>query len=153
MNAALEDLLPSTIGNVSLVKFSLTLSAYIASTTGGDNALYTPWLVNFGKIPTDVNMAVAVDFSGQENFIAHAIKVPGADAAALSSSFADVASKAGWPVTKHTYVGKSVLEIIDPAAQSAGGLAAGYVYANGDVLYTVITDNQNLLTEALIKLP
>src|ERR1035437_1059128 len=34
-NAALEDLLPSTIGNVSLVKFSLTLSAYNASATRG----------------------------------------------------------------------------------------------------------------------
>jgi len=61
---------------VTLEKFSLTLSAYIASTTGGDKALYAPWLVKFGKTPDDVNMAVAADLTGQENFILHAIDVP-----------------------------------------------------------------------------
>ncbi len=76
----------------------MALSAYIASTSGGDDALYAPWLVKFGKIPDDVTMAVAVDLTGQENFIVHAIEVPGVADATLSSSFADVARKAGWPV-------------------------------------------------------
>ncbi len=67
-SAALEDLLPSTIGGVELCKFSLTVSAYVASTTGADNALYLPWLVKFGKTPADVNMAVATDLTQTENF-------------------------------------------------------------------------------------
>jgi|GEM_PF-1364736 hypothetical protein len=156
IDASLEDLLPSTIGGVTMEKFSLVLSAYIASSTGGDRALYAPWLVNFGKTPDDVNMAVAADLTQTENFVVHAIKVSGVDDATLSSSFGDVARKAGWPVTSHTNLmstGKTVLEIIDPAAQAAGTLSAGYVFAKNGVLYTVITDDSSLLLEALIKLP
>jgi hypothetical protein len=155
-DAALEDLLPSKIGGVELYKFSLTLQAYMNSTTGGDKALYLPWLVKFGKVPGDVIIAVATDLTDQENFIAHAIRVPGVDAAALSSGFADVASKAGWPVKSHVnwgLTGKTLLEIIDPAAKAAGGLYDGFVYANDNVLYTVITDDQNLLLEAMIRMP
>jgi hypothetical protein len=49
--------------------------------------------------------------------------------------------------------GKTVLEIIDPVAKAAGGLSAGYVYARGDVLYTIITDSPSLLLETLIHMP
>lgn len=155
-DAALEDLLPSRIGGVDLFKMSLTLQAYINSTTGGDRALYLPWLVKFGKVPADVIIAVGTDLTDQENFIVHAIKVPGVDAAALSAGFADVATKAGWPVKSHVnwgLTGKTMLEIIDPAARAAGGLYDGFVYAKDSVLYTVITDDQNLLFEAMIKMP
>jgi hypothetical protein len=157
IDAALEANLPSKIGGVDLFKFSLTLQAYIASTPGaGEDALYLPWLVKFSKTPADVNIAIATDLTDQENFIAHAIEVPGAAAAALSSGFDDAATKAGWPVKSHTNwgsTGKTVLEIIDPAAQAAGGLYDAFVYAKDDVLYTVITDDQDLLIEALIKMP
>lgn len=153
VEAKLEDLLPSTIGGVTLEKFSLVLSAYIASTTGGDDALYTPWLVQFGKTPDDVNMAVASDLTGQENFILHAIEVPGVADATLSSSFGDIARKAGWTVNSKTVAGKSVLEMIDPAAAKSGGLSVGYVWAENGVLYTIITDDSTLLLEALIRTP
>jgi hypothetical protein len=157
VDAALEANLPSKIGGVDLFKFSLTLQAYIASTPGaGEDALYLPWLVKFSKTPADVNIAIATDLTDQENFIAHAIEVPGATAAALSSGFGDAATKAGWPVKSHTNwgsTGKTGLEIIDPAAQAAGGLFDAFVYARDDVLYEVITDDQDLLFEALIKMP
>ncbi len=156
IDTALEDLLPTQIGGVSMERFSLVLSAYIASSTGGDRSLYAPWLVKFGKTPDDVNMAVSTDLTLSENFVVHAIKVPGVADAALSSGFGDVARNAGWPVTSHTDLmstGKTVLEIIDPAAQAAGTLSAGYVYAKNGILYTVITDDSALLLEALIKLP
>jgi hypothetical protein len=156
VDAALEDLLPSTSGGIQLEKFSLTLSGYIASTSGGDDPLYAPWLVGFGKTPDDVNMAVATDLTQQVNFIVHAIKVPGIDAAALSSSFAAVAKNAGWPVSSHAnwgLTGKTILEITDPKTSVCGGLCAGYVYAKDDVLYTVITDDTQLLLAALIQLP
>jgi hypothetical protein len=152
VEATLEDLLPSTIGGICLEKFSLILSTYVASTTGGDRALYSPWLVKFGKTSDDVNMAVASDLTRTENFAAHAIRVPGVTAANLSSSFAAVARAAGWPVNAKTVAGMQVLEIIDPAAQASGGLYAGYVYARNDVLYTIITDDDSLVTEAMIKL-
>jgi hypothetical protein len=153
ISASLEDLLPSTIGGVCLEKFSLVLSAYISSPpTGGDKDLYAAWLLKFGKTTDDVNMAVTADLSQppKVNFNVHAIEVPGAAAASLASSFDEVAKAAGWPVTSHpNYLpGKSLLEITNPAT---GHL--GYVYAKDDVLYTVITDDQSLLTEALVKLP
>lgn len=152
-DASLEDLLPATIGGVTMEKFSLALSAYIASSTGGDRALYGPWLVKFGLTPDDVNMAVATDLTQTENIIIHAIKVPGVADATLSSSFGDVATKAGWPVSTKSVATRTVLEIIDPAAAAAGNLSVGYVYAKNGVLYTVITDDSALLLEALIKLP
>jgi hypothetical protein len=109
--------------------------------------------LKFGKTPADVNIAVAADLTQQENFIVHAIKVPGVADATLSSSFADVARASGWPIATKTIAAKTVLEMIDPAALASGGLSAGYVYAKSGVLYTVITDNSSLLLEALIKLP
>jgi hypothetical protein len=153
VSVTLEDMLPMSAGGVCLEKFSLTLSAYMASTTGGDKTLYTPWLVKFGKTPDDVNMAVASDLSQTVKFTEHAIEVPGVAGTSLSSSFADVARAASWAVNAHTIAGKQVLEIIDPISASGGGVSAGYVYAKGDVLYTIITDDPSLLTEAVIKLP
>jgi hypothetical protein len=152
----LEASLPNDIGTVTLEKFSLSLSAYIASQPGaGENALYGPWLVKFSTTPTQVVMAVAADLRQNGiNMIIHAIRVPGAKAADLRAAFSDVATKAGWPVRSVTITpDKATLEIIDPAAKAAGGLSAGYVYAHDDVLYTVITDDTALLLEAIIKLP
>lgn len=152
VDAALEDLLPSIIGGVDLVRFSEPLASYSASSAGGDKRLYPPWLVKFGKTPDDVNIAIATDLT---HFVVHAIKVPGVDDATLTSSFADVARTAGWPVSAKSIGPRSVLEIVDPTGQAAGllGDGYGYVYAKGGVLFVVITDDPSLLLEALIKLP
>lgn len=157
VDAALENLLPSRIGGVDLFKMSLKLQDYITTTPGaGTNALYLPWLVKFGKTPADATLAVATDLTDQENFFVQAIKVPGATAPALLAGFGDAAKAAGWPVKSHTNwgsTGKSGLEIIDPVAQAAGKLFDAFVYAKDDVLYAVVTDDQSLVVEALIKLP
>jgi hypothetical protein len=149
VDAALEDQLPSTIGGVVLTKFSQMLSAYIASPPpGGDKDLYAGWLVKFGKTPGDVRIAVAVDLTGQENFNARAIEVPGVKAANLVSSFTDAASKAGWLIASHPNwggTGKDLKELIDPATNHAG-----YVYARDGVLFEIITDTDSLLLEALM---
>jgi hypothetical protein len=148
----LEAYLPCTIGGVDLERLSLPLSQYIGSSSGGDRSLYAPWLVGFGLTPEEVNMAVVADLTLQENFVIHAIKVPGVDDAKLASSFGDQAKKAGWPVTPKKVTGTSLLEITDPAAKAAGTLSVGYVFASNHILYTIITDDPALLVEALIKL-
>jgi hypothetical protein len=157
VDAALENLLPSRIGGVDLFKMSLTLQDYVASTPGaGTNALYLPWLVKFGKTPADATIAIATDLTEQENFFVQGIEVPGATAAALLSGFGDAAKAAGWPVKSHTNwgsTGKSGLEVSDPVAEAAGKLFDAFVYAKDDVLYAVVTDDQSLVVEALIKLP
>jgi hypothetical protein len=156
-NSKLEALLPSVIGNVALSKYSVLLSAQIAGDPGGSSALFAPWLVKFGKTTSDVDIAIATDLrpTGGINFAVYAVEVPGATAAALSQAYANVASASGWPVKSVSIVrDKATLEIIDPAAQAAGNaLFAGYVYAYNDVLYTITTDDADLLLEALIKLP
>ena len=152
VDAKLEDLLPTIIGGVCLEKFSLYLSAFIASDPpGGDKDLYPAWLVQFGETPAQVKMAIAVDLRDQGNFQIRAIQVPGADAATLTSAFADVALKAGWPTSTHVNwggTGKTLQEFIDPAT----GIA-GEVFAKNDVMYTIITDDYTLLLEALIHMP
>jgi hypothetical protein len=153
VNAALEDKLPTFIGNVGLAKFSQPLSSWVASTKGGERVLYAPWLVKFGKTPSDVDIAIAADLSFAENVRVSAIQVPGVSAAALQSGFGDSAKSAGWTVKPVTVAQKAVLEITDPTAATTGTLAVGYVYAKDDILYTVVTDDLNLLVEALIKLP
>jgi hypothetical protein len=153
VDAALEDKLPATIGGVQLAKFSQPLSTYVASLKGaGDSVLYAPWLVKFGKTPDDVNLAVAVDLTQTERFSLHAIRVPGVAAASLSAGFADVVRSKNW-ILNNTSIGyTNVLEIIDPLTEASGALGTAYVYARGDVLYIVVTDNSALLAEAIIKL-
>jgi hypothetical protein len=153
VNAALEDELPGIIGNVTLEKFSMPLSTYMASSTGGDKTLYTPWLVHFGKTAEATDIAVAADLTQTENFFVQAIQLPGTNAADLSSEFATVARDAGWPVDSRRVADRTVLEITDPKVENAGGLGTAYVLAVKDTLFIVVTDDPALLLEALIKLP
>lgn len=150
-DATLEDKLPSSIGGVALIKTSLVLSGYVATPpTGGDKDLYAAWLLKFGTTTGDVKIAFAVSVADALTFQARAIEVPGVSATKLSSGFSDTARKAGWTVVSHpNYLpGKSILDITDPATSKTG-----IVYAAGDVLYEIITDDQSLVNEALILLP
>jgi hypothetical protein len=153
VDAALEDLLPNTVGGIPLQKFSVPLSTYIASSSGGDKDLLSPWVIHFGKTADEIDLAVATDLTEQINFFVQAIQVPEAKAADLTGEFARQARQAGWPVTGRTVVGRIVLEITDPVAEAAGGLSTGYVLASGDVMFIVVTDDVSLLVECLIKLP
>jgi hypothetical protein len=153
VDAALEDLLPSTIGRSVLVKFSMPVSTYLASSPGGDKTLYSLWLVKLGKTPDDVNIAIADDLTPGENLVVQAIKVPGVDAATLVSTLSGVAGMAGWPVSTKVSLPKPVLQITDPTAQQAGVLGVVYVYAKDNVLYVVITDDYSLVIQGLASLP
>jgi hypothetical protein len=158
-DAQLEALLPGIIGGIDLEKLSMPLSTYMASETCtattpcGDKALYTPWLVGFGKTPDDATLAAATDLTKTESVIIQAFKVPGIDGTKLSSAFVTEAQKAGWPVSPKKVGDRYVQEVIDPARQNLDLLSLGYVYAKGDVMYIIITDDPALRLEALIKLP
>jgi hypothetical protein len=153
VDAALEDLLPNTVGGIPLQRFSVPLSSYIASSTGGDKDLLSPWVIHFGKTADEIDLAVATDLTEQIDFFVQAIQVPDAKPADLTGEFARQARQAGWPVTGRTVVGRIVLEMTDPVAEAAGRLATGYVLATGDVMFIVVTDDVSLLVECLIKLP
>jgi hypothetical protein len=139
VDAALEDKLPSVIGQVALTKWSMPVSSYIASVTGGDSVLYPTWLVKFGRTPDEVDMALAEDLTGHENANLRAIQVPGADPAALVAGLSDVATKTGWPNKTVTSLPKTpVLQITDPSVDATKGPNTAYVYAKGDIVYFVI---------------
>lgn len=158
-DAKLEALLPGTIGTIPLSKLSMPLSTYMASlicdasNPCGDKALYTPWLVGFSKTPDDATLAAATDLTSTEKIVIEAFKVPGIDGKTLSSAFSAEAKKAGWPVTPGAFYGKSVQVLTDPARQNLNLSSIGYVYAKADVMYVIITDDNALLVESLIKLP
>ena len=151
-NASLEGKLPGMIGGITLCTLSMPLSTYIASTKGGDTILYTPWLAKFGKSPDQIDLAATVDLTQTENFHEQAIEVPGVDAAVLTGGFATVARNNKWPVTPKSIGPVSVLEIVDPATDAAGGLGTAYVFAKGSVMYIVVTDDASLLINALSDL-
>jgi hypothetical protein len=153
VDAALESLLPSTIGGIDLCKFSMILSGYIDSSTGGDKYLYRAWLVKSGKTPDDVNVAIGAGLTEQGNIVVQAIKVPGVDSATLTSRFADAARALGWPVSSRTDLPKSVLVVTDQTAQASGVVTVAYVYAKNDVLFVVVTDDGGLLLQGLASLP
>jgi protein involved in polysaccharide export with SLBB domain len=138
---------------VELQHLSMPLSTYIVSSKGGDKTLLAPWAVRFGKTAGELDMAVATDLTERVRFFVQAIQVPGAKPAELTGEFAKLARQASWPVTGRTVASRPVLEITDPVAEAAGGLATAYVFAVGDVMYIVVTDETSLLVEALIKLP
>jgi hypothetical protein len=153
VDAALEDQLPSIIGGVTLTKWSMPVSSYIASVTGGDTVLYAAWLVKFGKTPDEVDMALAQDLSGHEVANLRAIQVPGASATALVSGLADVAKKTGWPNETVTSLSRPVLQITDPTVDPTKTANKAFVYAKGDIVFFVISDDPAVLIEALSKLP
>ena len=153
VDAALEDLLPSTIGGIDLEKFSMPLSSYIASSTGGDKLLYAPWLVKFGKTPDDVNIAIAADLTQRENFVDSRHQGSGRGCRDALLRFRRRGPGGGLAGEHSVGLPKPVLAITDPTVTTAGAIAIGYVYAKGNVLYVVITDDLALLLEGLASLP
>jgi hypothetical protein len=154
VDAALEDQLPSVIGGVCLTKWSMPVSSYMASVTGGDTVLYPAWLVKFGMTPDEVDMALAVDLGGHEVANLRAIQVPGVDAATLISGLSDVARKAGWANKMMTGLTKSpVLRIEDPTVDPTKTANTAFVYAKGDIVFFVISDDQLVVIQALAALP
>ena len=150
-DSKLEATLPKELGGAPLQSYSVSLSVYLGSSTGGDSVLYTPWLVSMGKTSQEVTMAVATDVTRSENVIVEAFAVPGVSDAKIASAFGDAATGKGWKVTSGFVAQKSCLEIVDPSP--TGDLSTGYAYAKAGVLYVVVTDDPALLLETYIHLP
>jgi hypothetical protein len=150
-DSKLEALLPKELGGAALQSYSVALSVYLASATGGDSVLYTPWLVSMGKTAQEVTMAVATDVTRTENVIVEAFAVPGVSDAKIASAFGDAATGKGWKVSSGSVAQKACLEIVDPSP--TGDLSTGYAYAKAGVLYVVVTDDPALLLAAYIHLP
>ena len=150
-DAKLEAKLPTELGGVPLQHYSVALSLYLASTTGGDSVLYTPWLVSMGKTSQEVIMAVATDATRTVNVIIQAFAVPNVADSKILSAYSEAAISQGWKASTKLVAQRSCVEVIDP--NPTGTLSVGYAYAKGGVLYVVVTDDPAILIEAFIHLP
>jgi hypothetical protein len=147
----LENRLPNTINGVTLTKYSFKGSTFLGSGASNSKDLID-LLTSLGKTPDDMSVAFAADPTGDLDLQVGAFKVAGADSNALLAAFV-AASKSTTPtdqVTQTNVGGKNVTQIVDPADTTTGAI---YVYANGDVLYYVLSPDPALAGAAIQALP
>jgi hypothetical protein len=145
---ALEALLPSTISGAPLQK---------VSATGADEWGEEPWsismtgfLAQHGKTPRDFRYAQAWDPENAEDPDLGVFQVPGLDAAVLLPAVVDASrpATAGLTTSTDTIGGKPVTIETNPS-----GAPPLYLYAHGDTLYYVGTEDAGLASDFLAGLP
>ena len=144
---ALEALLPSTLGGVTLM---------VESQAGTDlttkSASFDAFLAGLGRTRADFWVASAYATGGLKAEIG-AWRVQGADPALLLPGFKKaVQASSTTPLTeaKETLAGRTVTRIGDKGQLTRGPI---YVYARGDALLFVETPERALAEEAIGKLP
>ena len=144
---ALEALLPDTVGNLALTKFSVKGAEFF--TGAGTDPAFKDFLDRVHAQPDDVSAAVAADQGSTLQLLA--LRVAGANTDDLKTEFRRALSEsASTTVTlsEATVGGKSVLTGFDPDQE-----ANVYFYVVNDVLFFVTTADKTLAEAALQKLP
>lgn len=151
-DAALEALIPDTIGGIVLEKSSMRGSDFLTSSSASPATV--AFLQALGVSASDVGVAfgIGVDSTAGNGVVMFVFRAAGADSARLVATFKQ-ASNTGTstPYTwgAATVAGKSV-EVT--TAASSGGVKL-YLYAHGDTLFLVGATTADQVTEALSKLP
>lgn len=144
---ALEALLPTSLGGVSLIVES---QAGAELTT--DSSPFDAFLAGLGKTRTDFTLASAYANGGLKAQIG-AWRVRSADPALLLPGFrASVQASSTTPLAQaeERLAGRTVIRIGDPGQLTRGPL---YVLVRGDTLLFVQTPERRLAEEAVGKLP
>ena len=144
---ALEALLPDTVGNLTLTKFSVKGAEFF--TGAGTDPAFKDFLDRVHAQPDDVSAAVAADQGSTLQVLA--LRVAGANSDDLKTEFRRALSEsASTTVTlsEATVGGKSVLTGFDPDQE-----ANVYFYVVNDVLFFVTTSDKTVAEAALQKLP
>ena len=144
---ALEALLPDTVGDLTLTKFSVKGAEFF--TGAGTDPAFKDFLDRVHAQPDDVSAAVAADQGSTLQVLA--LRVAGANSDDLKTEFRRALSEsASTTVTlsEATVGGKSVLTGFDPDQE-----ANVYFYVVNDVLFFVTTADKTLAEAALQKLP
>jgi hypothetical protein len=146
--AALEELIPDTVGELTLTKESSRGDEFVAS-ADADPAV-AKFIDDLGVSPSDISMAqgfaFAADFSS--TLFMFVIRAEGADSNTLLTAFmeamnSNAASPMQW--SSATVGGKQV--------QSAGvDLGSTYLYAKGDIVFWITADSASA-EEVLSGLP
>ena len=143
---ALEALLPDTVGDLTLTKFSVKGAEFF--TGAGTDPAFKDFLDRVHAQPDDVSAAVAADQGSTLQVLA--LRVAGANSDDLKTEFRRALSEsASTTVTlsEATVGGKSVLTGFDPDQE-----ANVYFYVVNDVLFFVTTADKTLAVAALQKL-
>ena len=144
---ALEALLPDTVGDLTLTKFSVKGAEFF--TGAGTDPAFKDFLDRVHAQPDDVSAAVAADQGSTLQVLA--LRVAGANSDDLKTEFRRALSEsASTTVTlsEATVGGKSVLTGFDPDQE-----ANVYFYVVNDVLFFVTTSDKTVAEAALQKLP
>jgi hypothetical protein len=143
----LEGLLPDTIAGKTVQKFSMTGDSYMG--TGGTGTEEVDAVLDqAGKTAADLSVA----FGGTNAVTLIAYRIKGVPADTFFQAFLAAAQQDGeTTVTDAGIGGKSVKKVVSTDSE----LGTAYVYASGDVLFTVVgaalTDA--ILQEAFSQLP
>ena len=145
----LEDLIPDTVGDITIAKQSVHTSEFL--TAPGSDPAAVKFVEDLGVSPSDISIATGSGSSPDgSNFIfVFVIRAPGADSNQLVSAFKTASTDADssplqWASV--TVAGKSV-------ETSSDELGANYIYAKGDVLFWVISTDTTLAEQFIAQLP
>ena len=145
----LEDVIPDTVGDLTLAKESLKGSEFLVS--ADSDPAQIKFVEEVGVSPSDISIATGsannADFT--EFLFVFVIRAQGADSDRLKSAFLTASAEGGstppeW--VDATVGGKSV------QTSSGGSLGTGYLYASGDVLVWLIAAPDALAEEFFSKL-
>ena len=136
---ALEDQLPDEVAGVQLNKSSLAG----ASLAGTPDSNVSKVLSQLGKTPADISAA----FGASTVVSVGAYRLKGVDASILLAAFVQVLTGDATPtITDASIGGKAVKKVVTDNQTI-------YVYAKGDVLFTVGLGTDAAIAEAISKLP
>ena len=144
---ALEGLLPDTVGDLTLTKYSVKGAEFFSG--AGTDPAFKDFLDRVHAQPDDVSAAFAGDETNSLSLLA--LRIAGANTDDLKTEFRramEESSSTKIDLTEATVGGKSVLTGFDPDQNSNV-----YFYVTGDVLFFVTTTDKAVAEAALQKLP
>lgn len=147
LDPALEAMLPTTFQGVAFLRQSLRLADVNGPT--GDATPIEAIVAALGADPSRVSMAFAADptQTSQVQFVAY--RIPGIDAARLTSTLVEAATSSGDTVRRLVLGGKQVVELSDPTAPDS----VTYLFAKGGVLLGVVAPDDASAGKGLERLP
>ena len=147
--SALEDLIPDTVGDLTISKQSLQGSEFL--TAPGSDPAAVKFVEDLGISASDISIATGSGSSADfTKFVfVFVIRAQGVDSDRLVSAFktassTDDSSPLSWSAA--TVAGKSV-----ETAEASGG--ANYIYAKGDVMFWLIASDATLAEQFIGLLP
>jgi len=154
-NAALEKKLPNAIRGVKLVKDSY--SGKNMPPASDPRTIPTRELLkNLNAKAANLSVATAADPTGKLALFLNAIRVAKVPTEALFTNYLAVLEKysqRGIEKGTATLGGKKVTTVVDIDQRDAGSKTVMYMYAKGDIIYVVYTDDKALAANALKAMP